>query len=218
MMADGGTRPSLAAVTSPVRRLQVGGYGIYLTFDDGPDAHWTPRILDLLESRQAQASFFVIGKIAAQCAPLLRRMHAAGHAVCNHGWSHSHPWTWGRDRASQEIRDGADAIAQALGSRPAWFRPPHGRLSPWVTAAARTECQRIALWQLSAIDWGAFASPSAIVQRVAAAQRGDIVLMHDGPWLQNRPAHTVRALPTVLERLQRAGIAPLPLPDVTLAA
>lgn len=201
---------------APARRLLNPANHVYLTFDDGPDAHWTPRILAALERGHARASFFVIGQLAQRCAPMLRQAHAAGHAICNHGWSHRHPWTLGPARAAQEVRDGGDAIAQAIGVRPAWFRPPHGRLSPWLAAAARAEQQRIVLWSVSAVDWGPFGAPEQVARRAGKARAGDVVLLHDGPWLQNRPASTLGALPVVLERFARGCCAPLPVPDVTL--
>lgn len=203
---------------APVRRLSLVPDSLYLTFDDGPDPHWTPRVLDTLAQRHAFASFFVIGQLAHRFAPLLREAHAAGHAVCSHGWSHRHPWTLDGPAAEREVRDGADAIAQALGARTGWFRPPHGRMTPQLARAARAAGQRIALWSVSAIDWGPFGASARIVQRLAAARSGDLVLLHDGPWLHNRPAAMLRALPVVLERWRTAGRAPLPLPDVTLGA
>ncbi len=202
---------------SVVRRLSATSRAIYLTFDDGPDPHWTPRLLDVLARYQARATFFVVGQYAQSNGPLLRRVHGAGHAIGNHAWSHRHPWLLGPVGAHQEIRNGADAVAQTLGRQPDWFRPPHGRLSPWLVAAARAEQQRIALWSVSAKDWGPFGSPDRIVRRLAAVRAGDIVLMHDGARLENRPASTLRALPALLERLQRDGIAPASLPDATLA-
>jgi peptidoglycan-N-acetylglucosamine deacetylase len=201
---------------APARRLPNPANHVYLTFDDGPDAHWTPRILAALERGDARASFFVIGQLAQRSAPLLRQAHATGHAICNHGWSHRHPWTLGRARAAQEVRDGADAIAQAIGARPAWFRPPHGRLSPWLVAAARTEQQRIVLWSVSVVDWGPFGAPQQVARRAGMARAGDVVLLHDGPWLQNRPASTLSALPVALARFARGCCAPLPVPDATL--
>lgn len=201
---------------APARRLPNRANHVYLTFDDGPDAHWTPRILDALEGGQARASFFVIGQLAQRCAPLLRQAHAAGHAICNHGWSHRHPWTLGRARALQEVRGGADAIAQAIGASPVWFRPPHGRLSPWLAAAARAEQQRIVLWSVSAVDWGPLGAPGQVARRAGMARPGDVVLLHDGPWLHNRPASTLDALPAILQRFARGCCAPLPVPDATL--
>jgi peptidoglycan-N-acetylglucosamine deacetylase len=200
------------------RRFTGATKSIYLTFDDGPDPHWTPRVLAVLERHRAHATFFVVGQLVRRFAPLLREAHAAGHAIGNHAWSHRHPWSLDRARARHEVRAGADAVAQALGHRTGWFRPAHGRLSPWLVDAVRAEQQRIALWSVSALDWGPFGVPERIVHRLVAAGAGDIALLHDGPWLQNRPASTVRALPAVLQRLQQDDLRPMPLPDATLAA
>lgn len=205
-----------AGAPAIVRRLE--GSAVYLTFDDGPDPHWTPRVLELLACQQAGASFFVVGQLATRFGALLRQAHAAGHAIGSHGWSHRHPWRLGRAEAEREVREGADAIAQAIGACPHWFRPPHGRITPALEQAARQQGHRIALWSLSGIDWGPFGESGRIARRLAAVRRGDIVLLHDGPWLQNRPAATLAALPASIARMRRDRHALLPLPDATLAA
>jgi peptidoglycan/xylan/chitin deacetylase (PgdA/CDA1 family) len=208
-----------AALRTPalIRRLPDAANAIYLTFDDGPDPHWTPRILDLLERHHALASFFVIGQLASRFGPLLRQARAAGHVIGSHGWSHRHPWTLGCVAAHREVRNARDAIQQAVGERATWFRPPHGRLTPHLVAAVHAWEQRIALWSRSAIDWGPFGLIDAVERRLGAVRTGDIVLLHDGPWLQNRPAATLGALPSLFARMQREGCALLPLPDATLA-
>lgn len=213
------TAPDCAApagLPSIVHRL--GGRAVYLTFDDGPDPHWTPRVLELLAHEQARASFFVVGRLATRFGTLLREAHAAGHAIGSHGWSHRHPWRLRRHEAERDVRDGADAIAQSLGELPLWLRPPHGRVTAPLAQAARQLGARIALWSVSAIDWGPLGQPEHITRRLAAVQSGDIVLLHDGPCLQNRPAATLTALPALLERAQHARWALLPLPDVTLTS
>jgi peptidoglycan-N-acetylglucosamine deacetylase len=93
-----------------------------LTFDDGPDPEYTPRLLAILERYRAQATFFMTGKAAQAHPELVRRVAQAGHAIGNHSWDHpSFPLISGRERRAQ-IR----ACAQALvpyGSR--LFRPPY---------------------------------------------------------------------------------------------
>ncbi len=195
-----------------VRRIEGDEARCYLTFDDGPDPEWTPRVLDALAHCGVQATFFVIGRLAERSAGLLREIRAAGHVVGNHAFSHRHPWTLTRARARSEVRSGSDAIAQALGERPQWFRPPHGRLGAYLVEAAREEGQRVALWSVSAVDWGPLATPERILARLGALRPGDIVLMHDGPLRQNRPGHTLRVLPSLLATLLRDGPEPAPLP------
>ena len=65
---------------------------LYLTFDDGPDPEYTPRILDVLELFQARATFFVLGEACVRHPQLVRRIHRAGHALGSHTFNHGHPW------------------------------------------------------------------------------------------------------------------------------
>jgi peptidoglycan/xylan/chitin deacetylase (PgdA/CDA1 family) len=117
------------------------------------------------------------------------------------------------------VRSATDAIAQALGERPQWFRPPHGRLGAYLAEAAREEGQRVALWSVSAVDWGPLATSERIRARLGAVRAGDIVLMHDGPLRHNRPDHTLQVLPPLLAALTREGPHPAPLPvAATMAA
>jgi peptidoglycan/xylan/chitin deacetylase (PgdA/CDA1 family) len=206
--------PPLRAVPprAPVRALPARPGECFLTFDDGPDLRWTPRVLAELDAAQAKATFFVIGRLAQRHAALLRAARAAGHGIGNHGYSHRHPWTLTRSQARHEVRDGADAIAQAIGESPGWFRPPHGRLGAHFADVAGEERQRIALWSLSAVDWGPLATAPRILARLRAIRGGDIVLMHDGPLRHNRPDRTLRALPDVLPCLMRRGPRPAALP------
>jgi peptidoglycan/xylan/chitin deacetylase (PgdA/CDA1 family) len=199
--------------TAIVRRLPESTQRCYLTFDDGPDPHWTPRALRALRLAGVRATFFVIGSQVAAHSKLLREMHAEGHGIGNHGYSHRHPWTLGSERARREVRDGADAIAQVLGEAPAWFRPSHGRLGPYLAEAALDEGQLVVLWSVSAIDWGPLASPHRIMSRLRGVRLGDIVLLHDGPLRHNHPEYTMRVLPTLLSNLVRCGPTPAALPS-----
>ena len=97
-----------------------------LTFDDGPHAEYTPRLLDILARHHARATFFMLGQSAIQYPDLLRRIAQAGHAIGNHSWDHaSFPFITGRQRREQ-IRACARAIAP-YGQR--LFRPPYGEQS-----------------------------------------------------------------------------------------
>jgi peptidoglycan/xylan/chitin deacetylase (PgdA/CDA1 family) len=185
---------------------------VYLSFDDGPDARWTPRILDFLAQTDARATFFVVGCRALGQAALVRRIAADGHALGNHTFSHRHPWTMTAPSARREVRDGAAAIADLIGRPPTFFRPPHGRLRRCMIEEAERSGQKLVLWDLSAVDWGPLGAARAIALRLATTQAGDIVLMHDGGWGINRPRELVEALPGFLADLRRRGLVPALLP------
>jgi peptidoglycan/xylan/chitin deacetylase (PgdA/CDA1 family) len=180
---------------------------VYLTFDDGPDSDWTPRVLDILDGAGAKATFFVIGR-AAQAAPrLVRRIAADGHEIGNHTYGHCHPWTMREAEARDEVRDGAAAIADALGRAPRWFRPPHGRMRRCMLDEAERSGQRTVLWSLSAIDWGPLGHAAGIAARVRGVGPGDIVLMHDGRNHHNRPDELLQVLPQLLAELNERRLS-----------
>jgi peptidoglycan/xylan/chitin deacetylase (PgdA/CDA1 family) len=188
------------------------GGRVYLTFDDGPDPRWTPRVLELLAAAGARAVFFVIGRRARAHPALLRRMLEEGHALGNHTYTHAHPWLLRDAAARREVRDGADAIADACAVQPAFFRPPHGRVRRCMTEQAQADNQQTVLWSRSAIDWGLLGYAAAVARRLGAAEAGDILLMHDGARGPNRPDSTCAALPGFLALLPGRGLSAAPLP------
>ena len=197
-----------------VRSLPPETGRCFLTFDDGPDPLWTPAVLEVLAEARVRATFFVLGRTARGQATLLREARAAGHTIGNHSYNHRNPWLLSRRAASNEVRDGAAAIADVLGEHPVWYRPPHGRITPAVLEAAHASGHRVALWSVSAVDWGPLATPQRILSRLRMLSAGDIVLMHDGERRHNRPQHTLHVLPDVLAALARHGPAPAALPLV----
>lgn len=187
---------------------------LYLSFDDGPDRRWTPRVLDLLAAAGAVATFFVIGEQARTQRALLRRMIVEGHDIGNHGATHRHPWLMSAKVARAQVRDGTRAIADAAGRLPVLFRPPYGRVRGCMVDEARLQGQALALWDRSAIDWGLLgASASLVARRLCRARSGDILLMHDGRPGRNRPDCTARALPVLLAWMERRGMRPALLRD-----
>jgi peptidoglycan/xylan/chitin deacetylase (PgdA/CDA1 family) len=192
----------------PLTRAPADVPRIYLTFDDGPDLHWTPRVLDILAQHRALATFFVIGRAVRGAAAIVRRVAEAGHEVENHSWSHRHPWTLCAAAARSEVRDGAAAVADVVGRAPAFFRPPHGRMRRCMSDAAEEHGQQVALWSVSAVDWGPFGDAFRIGTRLRRAGAGDVVLMHDAKQRINRPEELEVVLPAFLRALAGRGLSP----------
>ena len=91
---------------------------IYLTFDDGPDPDFTPRVLDVLGEARVSATFFVIGTQARHFPELVRRAAREGHEIANHSYSHRHPWLMSTRAARAEVRDGdSTGGCQSIGKR-----------------------------------------------------------------------------------------------------
>ena len=186
---------------------------VYLTFDDGPDPVWTPRTLDELAAAGACATFFVLAEPVRRHPALLRRISDAGHEVANHGSTHRHPWSMSPRWARLEVRDGAHAIADVLGRAPRLYRPAFGRIRACMTDEAGACGLTTLLWDVSAMDWGAFGTAGRIRARLQKVRSGDVVLMHDAVRKRNRPNEMTTALPALLRRLWETGLQPSLIPS-----
>ncbi len=156
--------------------------GIWLTLDDGPDPIDTPAILDLLDRHQAKATFFVIGKKAAQHPELIREIHRRGHQIGNHSWSHPHAtfWCLGPMRTHQEIAKCQQVIAGIIGKAPEVFRAPVGHHNFFVHPVLKRYNLRLIGWNSRGFD-GVSATLAEVAARIRkSAQNGSIVLAHEG--------------------------------------
>jgi peptidoglycan/xylan/chitin deacetylase (PgdA/CDA1 family) len=179
---------------------------VYLTFDDGPDPQWTPRILDVLATAEVFATFFVIGSAALREPALVRRAAAEGHEIANHTLEHRHPWSMTSAQARRQVREGAQVLEDVLGHSARFYRPPHGRNRTCMTDEARQQGEMTVMWNLSAIDWGVMGGAGRIAPRLQRVRTGDIVLMHDGRNKHNRPDQLIAVLPAFLDQLKNRGM------------
>jgi peptidoglycan-N-acetylglucosamine deacetylase len=179
---------------------------VYLSFDDGPDPKYTPRLLDILATFDARANFFVVGVACQRHPALLKRILNEGHTIGSHSFSHRHPWTISTTVARQEVRQGFDAITAICGHSARFFRPPYGRLRKAMLDEAHALGMHTILWSRSAIDWGSWGKPSAIARRLSKTSPGDILLLHDGVERKNRPAAMLALLPDFLGMCKEKGL------------
>jgi peptidoglycan/xylan/chitin deacetylase (PgdA/CDA1 family) len=184
---------------------------VYLTFDDGPDPEWTPRVLDALAAAQVPATFFVIGSAARREPGLVRRAAAEGHEIANHTLEHRHPWFMTSTQARRQVSEGAQALEDVLGRAPRFYRPPHGRNRVCMTQEAQQRGETPVMWDISAIDWGMMGRADRIAARLEYVGTGDIVLMHDGRNKHNRPDQLLQVLPGFLQALRSRELQAAPL-------
>jgi peptidoglycan/xylan/chitin deacetylase (PgdA/CDA1 family) len=188
-----------------VRRGRAGDGRIALTFDDGPDAEWTPRVLEILARHGARATFFLVGSRAARAPEVVRAIAGAGHEVANHSWSHRSLWLCGPRRTADEVRRCHDLLADLAGRPPRHFRPPWGMVNAALWSVLRSVGERCVLWSVQ--PEGRRPRPPAeqsawVLRR---ARPGAIVDLHDAEGLTGAPARLVQALPAVLDGLHEAG-------------
>lgn len=194
---------------------ESAGRAVALTFDDGPDPRTTPDILELLEARGARATFFVVGNRVAAARGLVAETAARGHRVENHSFRHSAafffhaPWTLRVDLSRCQ-----EAVAEATGRAPVWFRAPAGFRGPLLQPALAAERLALASWTRRGFD--AFErEPRKVLARLTRNLRaGDILLLHDASsatTASGRPV-ALETLPLLLDAIDAAGLRAVPLP------
>ena len=159
---------------------------VALTFDDGPNPAWTPRLLDALASHGVKATFFMLGSRAEAEVALVRRVAAEGHLIGNHSWSHLNLAVTGAERVREELRRTSETLAQITGAPVKFFRPPFGARRPAVMRIARELGLTPVLWNAMTSDWSE-STVDAIVLRLTEKvdrleQRGWAanIVLHDG--------------------------------------
>ena len=192
-----------------IRRGAPATKAVVLTFDDGPNPAYTPRILEILEQYQAPAAFFMVGEAVEQHPDLARLVVSKGYEIGNHTYSHRNLFRPGGAVIGQEIELANRAIERVTGERPLFFRPPRGAYTQQVLDAVREKKQIMVLFSLSGMDWAEL-PPQIIAQHVLRrVQPGDILLLHDSGDLITPEGgdrqNTVDALPLIIDGLRRQG-------------
>ena len=163
-------------VIGTITHVSTSKPAVALTFDDGPDPVFTPRLLDVLQQHHAKATFFMVGQAAQRHPDIVKKVASAGHAIGNHSWDHtSFPLLTGRERRAQ-IRACAKALAP-YGQQ--IFRPPYGDQNLWSRLDALWLGSQVIAWNLAAMDWldhDADWIKNRIMSRI---QNGSIILFHD---------------------------------------
>jgi peptidoglycan/xylan/chitin deacetylase (PgdA/CDA1 family) len=151
--------------------------GVALTFDDGPDARWTPVLLDRLAELNAPATFFPISSRATRHPELIARVRREGHEIGLHGAFHLDHQTTPTDVLEDDTQLALDWLGEPS---PQLWRPPWGRVSPASVVIARRHGLRLVTWTVDTEDWRASATTASMLDRVTPELRdGAVLLMHD---------------------------------------
>jgi cellulose synthase/poly-beta-1,6-N-acetylglucosamine synthase-like glycosyltransferase/peptidoglycan/xylan/chitin deacetylase (PgdA/CDA1 family) len=192
-----------------------GEHQVAITFDDGPDPRWTPKILDILKAVNVKAAFFLVGMNAERYPGIVRRIVNEGHEIGNHTYYHPNLALYWPEHIRLELNATQFLLETITGRATTLFRPPYAAdTSP--TQLSELTPLRIAedlnyLVVLESIDPQDWAKPGAdtILQRVKQQRRdGSIILLHDAGGDRSQ---TVEALPRILEWLHTRGDSVVPL-------
>jgi peptidoglycan/xylan/chitin deacetylase (PgdA/CDA1 family) len=197
-----------------IRRGPRERRAVSLTFDDGPDLDWTPRVLDVLAREGVRAAFFLIGQRARRAPELARRIAGAGHDLGNHTWSHRSLWRCGPAHTEREIQDGHTAIADAAGEPPRFFRPPWGKTNLAMFGVARQLDTPCVFWTVQPESRRPVDPAEQARRGIARARAGAIYDLHDADGVPGAGGRLVEYLPTLVAGLRAQGYALVPLREL----
>src|SRR5213595_623031 len=188
---------------------------VALTFDDGPDPEWTPKILDVLKAAKIKAAFFLVGVNAERYPNLVRRIVDEGHEIGNHTYYHPNLALCWPEHIRLELNATQLLIETITGRATTLFRPPYAADTQPARLAELTPLQiaqdQNYLVVLESIDPQDWAKPGAdIILRRIKQQRhdGSVILLHDAGGDRSQ---TVEALPRILNWLHTRGDTVVPV-------
>src|SRR5712664_2312853 len=197
-----------------IDRIGAANKKIAISFDDGPDPQWTPKILDILKEKKAPGVFFVIGDEANKSPDILKREYAEGHEIGNHTFTHPRFDEISHTQIRWELNLTQRLIGSTLGVKTILFRPPYGidhqpeYAEEVVQLPLAQEMGYLIVGQrIDPDDWnlrdGKPIPAKEIVDSVLRqADRGNIILLHDGGGDRTQ---TVAALPQIIDALRAQG-------------
>ncbi|MDT9721487.1 polysaccharide deacetylase family protein [Paenibacillus sp. ClWae2A] len=180
-----------------------------LTFDDGPDPHYTPRLLDLLHQHQAKATFFVVGEHAASHPELIQRIHDEGHLIGIHNYIHKTNWLMRPRTVRDQIQRTGQIIHEVTGVKTCYYRPPWGIMNLFDFFSKKE--RKIVLWSSMFEDWRSRVGAQRLTERMLKELRGgEVMLLHDRGTTLGADAHApeqmLQALEVVLQEAERLGL------------
>ncbi len=149
---------------------------IALTFDDGPSALYTEKLLEGLKKRNVKATFFLIGKNAEENPKLVNRLFEEGHLIGNHTYSHVDITKLSNGEAKRELEMADQIISSITGEHVAFMRPPFG---VWQRDLEVEMDVFPILWTVDPLDWTTENVNEIVNKVVTETEEGDIILLHD---------------------------------------
>jgi peptidoglycan/xylan/chitin deacetylase (PgdA/CDA1 family) len=198
---------------APICRVHTADNAVALSFDDGPDPRLTPAVLSTLAAGDASATFFVQGNHVAGNEAVLRSESDAGMEIANHTWSHPDLTVLDDDAAVGEIRRTQETLDRELGagSVSALFRPPFGLITASQSERLRATGYSPIHWSIAVdhfVDELGMDAEEAASAIAAQVRPGDILLAHDGSYLDDRERRlALSAIALLLPQLRARGMS-----------
>ena len=153
---------------------------ISITFDDGPNLDFTPKVLALLKGNNAKATFFLIGENAEKYPEIVRQIIEDGHTIANHSYSHSKKFGFfSSEKITSELCQTNAILKEITGKEIKMFRPPFGVTNPNIKRALKKTRHLSIGWSKRSLDTTNISEEKILKRITHNLKKGDIVLLHD---------------------------------------
>ncbi len=167
-------------LTSLHSNKKSSGNWVSITFDDGPNPEFTPRVLKLLKKHDVKATFFCIGQHIENHPDILKQILADGHSVGNHTYSHSKSFGFfGFEKVKAELQQTKSTVKKLTGLKMNLFRPAFGVTNPQIEKAVKTLGLQSIGWSVRSLDTTPRPENSVLDRITSKVSKGDIILLHD---------------------------------------
>ncbi|MCR8633259.1 polysaccharide deacetylase family protein [Paenibacillus radicis (ex Xue et al. 2023)] len=187
---------------------------IALTFDDAPDTHFTPQVLDVLKKHNVKATFFIVGRLAEKHPDVVKRMVKEGHIIGNHTYNHALLTKLSDEQYHTQVNKTQKILRNIIGYTPKLLRPPYGEISESQLLWASEHQLVVVNWNVDSLDWKQLSQQQVTTNILSNAKAGSIILQHSGGGSNQDLSGTVNALPTIIESLRSKGYQLVTLPDL----
>lgn len=187
--------------------LRAPGQGnkIALTFDDGPNPTYTPKVLDVLKQHNVPATFFVLGSRVERHPLIAQRIVNEGHVIANHTWIHPNLTKIPSSGLISEMNQTEEIIKNVTGKRTALMRPPYGGVNQEALEELKNLDYKVINWSIDSVDWRDQEVDKILINTLSTAKGNDIVLFHDAGGDEQTRAATVEAIEEIIFTLRSQG-------------
>lgn len=187
---------------------------VALTFDDGPDIRFTPKVLDALKANQVKATFFVLGAQSSTHPDIVRRIVNEGHVIGNHSYSHANLPKLTVDKFQSQIISTENVLQGLIGYAPKLIRPPYGAINEEQVRWIADHHYLIVNWNVDSLDWKSLSSNQVLTNIMQQTKPGSIILQHSGGADSQDLSGTVQAIGPLISKLKAAGYTFVTVPEL----
>ncbi|MNJ42351.1 Peptidoglycan-N-acetylglucosamine deacetylase [compost metagenome] len=179
---------------------------VALTFDDAPDAHFTPLVLDALKKEGVQATFFVVGNRVEAHPEIMKRIVQEGHLIGNHSYNHANLPKVSDAEFRDQVQKTDKLISQYTGYTPNIIRPPYGNISEGQIQWLASQGKKVINWNVDSLDWKGLTPQQVQTNVLGNVKPGSIILHHAAGGKGEDLTCTVNALPHIINQLRKDGV------------